>query len=128
MNEMQVKGSRASIEPHQSIPHISMVNRRRARRWHPDGIASWSLSDWAVALAGECGELCNVVKKLNRIRDGITGNKESAEQLQKALADEIADVYLYLDLFAHRAGVNLENVIRDKFNATSERIGFPERI
>ena len=128
MNEIQVKGSRAEISPHQSIPHISVQNRLRALRWHPAGIDSWSLSDWAVALAGETGELCNVVKKLNRVRDGIAGNKEPAALLQRALADEIADVFIYLDLFAHRAGVNLEDCIRAKFNETSARVGFPERL
>jgi NTP pyrophosphatase (non-canonical NTP hydrolase) len=128
MNDIHVKGSRVEIGAHQSIPHISVLNHARALRWHPDGIESWSLSDWAVALAGECGELCNVVKKLNRVRDGITGNKESDVLLNKALGDEIADVYIYLNLFARRAGFNLEDVIRDKFNATSERVGFPERL
>jgi NTP pyrophosphatase (non-canonical NTP hydrolase) len=128
MEEIKVKGSRAEIGPHQSIPHISVLNMSRALRWHPDGIESWSLSDWAVALAGETGELCNVVKKLNRVRDGIAGNKEHPDMLKEALGDEIADVYIYLDLFARRAGFNLEDVIRKKFNATSERVGFPERI
>jgi NTP pyrophosphatase (non-canonical NTP hydrolase) len=81
-----------------------------------------------VALGGECGELQNVVKKMNRVRDGLTGNKESSESLKTALGDEIADVFIYLDLFARRAGFNLEDVVRKKFNATSERLGFPERL
>jgi NTP pyrophosphatase (non-canonical NTP hydrolase) len=130
MEKIKVTGSRAKIGRYQSIPHISVLNHVRALRWHPGphGLDSWSLSDWAVALAGECGELCNVVKKLNRVRDGIAGNKEPPVALKAALGDEIADVYLYLDLFARRAGFNLEDVIRRKFNATSERLGFPERI
>jgi NTP pyrophosphatase (non-canonical NTP hydrolase) len=125
---LKVKGSRAEIEPHQSIPHISVTNMSRAMRWHPDGLESWSLSDWAVALAGETGELCNVVKKMNRVRDGLVGNKEMARDLHFALGDEIADVFIYLDLFARRAGFNLEDVVRKKFNETSERFGFPERL
>jgi NTP pyrophosphatase (non-canonical NTP hydrolase) len=128
VEEIKVKGSRVEIGPHQSIPHISVQNHLRALRWHPAGLDSWSLSDWAVALAGETGELCNVVKKLNRVRDGIAGNKEHPESLRQMLGDEIADVYIYLDLFARRAGFNLEEVVRRKFNATSERVGFPERL
>jgi NTP pyrophosphatase (non-canonical NTP hydrolase) len=123
-----VKGSRAEISPHESIPHISVQNHLRALRWHPSGLQEWSLSDWAVAVAGEVGEMCNVVKKMNRVRDGIVGNKEKPEDLQGMLSDEIADVYIYLDLFARRAGLNLEDCIRAKFNATSERVGFPERL
>jgi NTP pyrophosphatase (non-canonical NTP hydrolase) len=112
-----------------NITHISNVNLKRCLRWHPEGIDSWSLSDWAVALAGEAGELCNVVKKLNRNRDGLVGNKgESDAQLIDALKAEAADVYLYLDLFAQRVGFDLAEAVRAKFNAVSERIGAPERL
>ena len=127
---MNVKGSRATIEAFQSLPHISTINYTRAIRWHPDGLESWSLSDWGMGLAGEVGELCNVVKKMNRIRDGLKGNKphENFGTLSSMLGDEIADVFIYLDLFARRAGFNLEDVVRKKFNETSERVGFPERL
>lgn len=128
LHDIKVESSRASIKPYQSIPHISTMNFMRALRWHTNGLNSWSLSDWAVALGGECGELQNVVKKLNRVRDNLPGNKESPSELQTMLGDEIADVFIYLDLFARRAGFNLEEVVRRKFNATSERIGFPERL
>lgn len=123
-----VTGSRAQIAPYQSLPHISITNFARALRWHPQGLDSWSLSDWGVALAGEVGELCNVIKKLNRIRDGLTGNKETPENLKTEVGREIADVFIYLDLLARRAGFNLEDVVREKFNSTSERLGFPERL
>jgi hypothetical protein len=38
------------------IHEFSRVNRQRAKRWHPKGLDSWSLSDWATALAGEVGD------------------------------------------------------------------------
>ena len=125
---IRVKDSRAEIDKHASIPHISVTNFARALRWHPQGLESWSLSDWYTALAGECGELGNVVKKLNRVRDGLVGNKETTDQLLGQLRDEAADVFIYLDLFARRAGFDLETAIRNKFNATSEKNGFPERL
>lgn len=100
----------------------------RCLRWHPRGINSWSLSDWCVALSGEVGELCNVVKKLNRSRDGLIGNKETDSELQSNIAKEIADVYLYLDLLSQAAGVDLSAAIRDKFNEVSVRNKFPERL
>ena len=111
-----------------SIREISRLNLARCLRWHPAGLASWSLSDWAVALAGEVGELCNVIKKLNRYRDGLVGNKESASELSVMLWKEIADVYLYLDLFSAAAGVDLPTAIVKKFDEVSERNGFPERL
>lgn len=111
-----------------TLDAISAVNLARCLRWHPAGINSWSLSDWAVALAGEVGELCNVVKKMNRVRDGLIGNKVPSESLRPELADEIGDVYAYLDLFAQALGVRLQDCVRNKFNRVSERCEFPERL
>lgn len=111
-----------------SIREISEKNLQRCLRWHPAGINSWSLSDWAVALAGEVGELCDAVKKLNRVRDGLVGNKVPEHELHAALWKEAADVYLYLDLFARAARFDLANAVRLKFNEVSERNGFPERL
>lgn len=89
---------------------------------HP--LASWSLSDWMTATLGELGEAANVLKKLNRVRDGIPGNAETPEQLHAALADELADAYIYLDLFAQAAGIDLPSAIRTKFDRTSAKIGY----
>lgn len=107
---------------------FSRLNRQRSDKWHPLGLNSWSLSDWAVALAGETGELCNVIKKLNRSRDGLVGNNMTDPELQAQMADEIADVFCYLDLLAQAAGLSLDECVRIKFNKVSERNGFPERI
>jgi len=110
------------------LRQFSKLNRQRSDRWHPAGLNSWSLSDWAVALSGETGELCNVIKKLNRSRDGLVGNNASDSELRAQLADEIADVFCYLDLIAQAAGVELDEAVRIKFNKVSDRNGFPERI
>lgn len=107
------------------------VNLARCLRWHPDGIASWSKSDWAVAIAGEAGEMCNVVKKLNRLRDGLAGNHGedvSHAKLIAKLGQELADVVIYCDLLAQREGLNLGELVRSKFNEVSERNNFPERL
>ncbi len=127
-DEIKVSGSRSEIKPYQSIPHISTVSFFRAMRWHPNGLESWSESDWACALAGEVGELCNVIKKRNRERDHMQQRGVSTDQLQNNLKMEIGDVYIYLDLLARRVGLNLEDCIRDTFNRISEREGFPERL
>jgi NTP pyrophosphatase (non-canonical NTP hydrolase) len=111
-----------------SLAFVSFQNHQRAVRWHPQGLSSWSLSDWSVALAGEVGELCNVVKKLNRVRDGLQQKAVDPSQLKEMLADEIGDVYAYLDLVAQAAGLSLEQCLKNKFNKISEREGFPERL
>jgi NTP pyrophosphatase (non-canonical NTP hydrolase) len=76
-------------------------------------VDSWSPTDWATALAGEVGELCNLIKKMRR---------GDAIPLQ-SVSDEIADVAIYLDLLAARLGINLEEAVVKKFNEVSEKIG-----
>lgn len=99
----------------------------RSARWHnPD--TPWSLSDYAVALAGETGEVCNVIKKLNRARDGMRGNAQSEEELRSDLALELADTLAYLILLAHAANIDLVSAYATKYNEVSVRVGFSDRI
>ncbi|WP_052640205.1 MazG nucleotide pyrophosphohydrolase domain-containing protein [Zavarzinella formosa] len=106
---------------------FSITNRMRCEDAsgfsHP--LNSWSLSDWITATTGELGEAANIAKKLNRVRDGIPGNTQPEEELRANLKDELADVFIYLDLLAQSQGISLEQAVRDKFNATSRRIGCP---
>ncbi len=100
----------------------------RARCESPNGfnhpLEAWSLSDWCTATMGELGEAANIVKKLNRERDGIPGNDLTADELQAQLADEIADTFIYLDLMAQAAGVVLPDAVLAKFDRTSQKIGY----
>jgi NTP pyrophosphatase (non-canonical NTP hydrolase) len=84
---------------------------------------SWSLSDWFTAVTGELGEAANIAKKLNRVRDGIPGNKQTPEQLRAMLARELADTFIYLDLLAQSAGVDLPAAVVRVFNAKSDELG-----
>lgn len=103
-----------------------------ARCTSPDGfnhpLDSWSLSDWMTATLGELGEAANVTKKLNRYRDGIPGNKETEAELREMLADELADTFIYLDLLAMAAGIDLPSAVRSKFDRTSAKIGYRRQI
>lgn len=107
---------------------FSVFNRRRCEGAkgfnHP--LSGWSLSDWMTATMGELGEAANIAKKLNRVRDGIPGNKETPDALKKALADELADAFIYLDLCAQSQGIDLEDAVISKFNRTSKRIGYDD--
>lgn len=113
-----------------TFQEFSKTNRARCES--PEGfnhaLHSWSLSDWITATAGELGEAANIAKKLNRVRDGIPGNAETPEQLRAALADEIADTFIYLDLLAQSQGIDLAKAVADKFNRTSEKVGSVVRI
>lgn len=108
------------------LNRFSAENRRRCEA--PSGfnhrLDSWSLSDWFTAILGELGEAANVAKKLNRIRDGIPGNKETEAELRDKLKRELADTFIYLDLAAQAAGFRLGDVVREVFDAKSEQIGY----
>lgn len=110
-----------------NLRQFSQANRERCES--PDGfnheLSDWSLSDWMTAAFGELGEAANVVKKLNRVRDGIPGNDETEDELWEALADEIADTIIYLDLLAQSQAIDLSAAIIDKFNRTSAKVGYP---
>lgn len=118
----------AGLEPKEEATVKTFSERNRERCESPRGfnhrLDSWSLSDWMTATAGELGEAANVVKKLNRVRDGIPGNAETPEQLRQMLADELADVAIYLDLLAQAAGYDLETIRDAKFAKTSRKIGY----
>ena len=109
---------------------MTFSERNRKRSESPDGfnhrLDSWSLSDWITATTGELGEAANIVKKLNRVRDGIPGNTEDAESLRLKLAEELADVAIYLDLLAQAAGFDLETIREQKFRKSSRKIGYLE--
>ena len=109
-----------------TFDEFRVANVARCIKWHPQGIESWSPSDWLTAVTGELGELASLLKMRNRERDGLPGNKFSPTD--KQVADEIADVLTYLDLLAAAVNVDLGFAVAQKFNEVSERVGFPDRI
>lgn len=108
---------------------LRIVNVSRKIRWHGEA-DEWTGSDWSNAMAGECGEACNIVKKLRRHEThiGTAYNTPDVEALIPALAEEIADVVIYADLLAHKYNIDLDGAVRDKFNRVSEAQDFPERL
>ena len=85
----------------------------------------WSPTDWACAMAGECGEACNLIKKLRRL-DGADNEHDSPEQrehFKKLIAKELADLVIYTDLLAARLNIDLSEAVVDKFNLVSAERG-----
>jgi NTP pyrophosphatase (non-canonical NTP hydrolase) len=87
---------------------LRQVNVARCIEGWKHPLESWSLDDWIIAVAGELGEALNLVKKLNRARDGIIGNSQTVDELTRHLADEIADAAIYLDLLLARYDTSIE--------------------
>lgn len=69
------------------------------------------------------GEAANLAKKLNRVRDGVRGNKETEAELRDKLRRELADTQIYLDLLAQSLGFDLHEASVEVFNAKSEELG-----
>lgn len=99
---------------------LRQANIARQAEWDPNN--QITLEYRGNELAGEVGELCNVIKKIARERLGIRGSRATKEQL----AEELRDVIICADLIAMDAGVNLDPT--EKFNATSEKYGLKTRL
>ena len=98
------------------------VVAQRDKQWDPNGILP--LSFRAAELAGETGEACNIVKKIERANYGLRGSTATREQL----AEELGDVLICLALLANAAGIDLESATVAKFNASSIKLGLDARL
>ena len=106
---------------------LRAANLSRVKRWHPGGLSDWSVLEWAGAMCGEAGEAANVAKKMRREQTDAKGLNDPAE-LKSALAREISDTLIYLDLLAAKADIDLFQAVADTFNKKSQEYGFPERL
>ena len=89
------------------------------------------LTYWTTALAGEVGELCNMIKKLQRVELGGVdgGSSYTAKNITKEmLKEEIGGIAIYLDLMASLLEIDLTEAIIDTFNNKSDQLGFPQRV
>jgi NTP pyrophosphatase (non-canonical NTP hydrolase) len=105
-----------------SFDKLREANVRRCEDvFHP--LDSWSPTDWATAMAGECGEACNNIKKLRRL-DGADQELDSKFERTRLIfetASELADLVIYADLLAARLGIDLGYAVTRKFNEVSEK-------
>jgi len=99
----------AAPRPAGVLERLQMKNRQRAE--YLGKIEDWSPSEWATAVSGEVGELCNEITHQLR---GDTVPKENFE-------NEAADIVIYLDLLCQRMDIDLPNAIIKKFNKTSDK-------
>lgn len=102
-----------------ALRFIEVAVANELRRPEFKGGPQWTPQTWALALAGEAGEVAGAV--LGKFEQGKPITLDD-------IGDEIADVVLYADLLAQRLGLSLEDVVRRKFNRVSERIGSSVRI
>lgn len=120
-----------------SFQDLRKANLLRDKEIYND-LPRWNEMQWACALSGEAGEAANKAKKLWKISDKIDSvmsdvsldkldsvekNYEyERELLVDGIAEELADVLIYVDLFAQYLNVNLEDELIKKFNSKSKEI------
>ena len=90
--------------------------RRCVKSFHP--LNDWGPAEWSNAMAGEVGEVCNFTKK------ALRGDLIPVGDIGK----EIADVVVYADLLSARLGLELGELVRNKFNEVSVRVRSDERL
>lgn len=89
-----------------SVSHTGELSRQcmeDSERWFGDVPASHSVVHHALSLAGEVGEFCNIVKKVDR---GSLQFSDASTRV--ALAMELTDVYVYLLNLAGILDIDLE--------------------
>ncbi len=105
-----------SILREANIARLPKFKNAKGELAHSEADGSdWALSAWSNAVLGELGEAANIIKKIER-------GDLSLEEARVSLAKEFADVLIYLDILAYRAGVDLGTATIDKFNEVSQRV------
>lgn len=130
-----------------SFASLRQANTTRCESaYHPVG--EWSLTDWLTCVAGEVGELAKelephpslyffatAISKSTGMLAGAIKNERRRqteqdslhtikdEKTRQAIADEAADIVIYLDLLLARADLDLGEAVRRKFNVVSDRVG-----
>ncbi len=104
-----------------TFAEFAIANIQRCENDFDHSIVAWTEGDWALAAAGEIGEMCNLLKKRRR------GENISDEEVGK----EIADGITYLFLLCARLNLDPGKILIQKFNEVSQRRGstymLPER-
>jgi len=103
-----------------TFDELRQKNIERNQESYDDALHNASLSYFGNALAGEVGETCNLIKKVERAKlVGKFNDTIPASEIGK----ELADVVIYADLIATKLGSSLGQCVRNKFNEVSDRIG-----
>lgn len=96
---------------------LPLFRDAKGRRCHAkDDGSDWSPAQWLQAVMGELGEYANLRKKVER-------GDFTIDEVRTMLADELADVVIYLDILAAQLGIDLGEAVVSKWNRTSDKVG-----
>lgn len=101
---------------------LAEANQKRNAIWDPENKLTPLF--FALEHAGEVGELCNVIKKIQREKLGLPGSRVTRQHL----IEELGDVLITLSLLCNSLQVTPQELIgftADKFNVTSAKLNLP---
>lgn len=104
------------------LDQLLRVNRERQAEWDPEN--KITLTYRGNELAGEIGELCNMLKKIERKALGLRGSVPTKDEVIK----EIGDGAICLSLICMDLDVDFWEAIRYAFNTTSEKYDLKTRL
>lgn len=86
----------------------------------------WTMGDWALALSGEVGELCNYLKKVRRGDSVYSLDPKSpfAKATRRFLLAELADIITYADLMMSKLDADTGEELIRKFDEVSARVAY----
>lgn len=103
-----------------TFSEFQAMNRARCEAGFKHSVephGSWPFQNWALAIAGESGELCNLVKKVLR-------GDFPLEDKRVELLKELADIITYADLMVSSLSGDTGTEVLSKFQEVSRRIGY----
>jgi len=100
---------------------LRKANKARQKEWKMEYVP---LSFRGNELAGEVGEACNIIKKLEREKMKCAGDASTKQEL----AEELADVIIATDLIAMQMDISLRDAVKNKFNKTSDKYGLKTKL
>ena len=106
-----------------TLNDIKQACSARQLEWNKGGLDP-SLEFRTIELCGEVGELANAIKKSLRLSMGMAGGLDNMENIK----DELADVIICAVLLGTKLDLDLSEIVKNKFNKTSDQHGFKTRI
>jgi NTP pyrophosphatase (non-canonical NTP hydrolase) len=76
-----------------------------------------ALSNWALGLAGETGEVVEIIKKV------LYQDQEMSVETKKDLEEEMGDVFWYLFALADEVGLDVEGILQKNIEKLTARHG-----
>jgi NTP pyrophosphatase (non-canonical NTP hydrolase) len=122
-NAAEALAAYESVKPNEDFfETFQRINTERQSLWCEDREVNPLF--FAVELGGEVGEALNEVKKLEREKLGWRGSRTTIDKL----ADELADVIICTQNLANCYGIDLREAVTHKFNVTSDKVGFSQKL